>query len=298
MKIAITGGTGFVGRALTKELSKKGHEILILTRNAKLNSEKTTYVSWLNEGDVPEKQLEDVDIFINLAGESINSGRWTESRKKTIVDSRIIATKEVLRIMKSLNKTPSLLINASAIGIYGTSLSDTYTEVSTKKGQDFLAQTVQQWEKEALKAKEIGIRTVCCRFGIILDKDEGALPRIALPYQFYAGGTVGSGEQWVSWIHLKDVVNGIMFALEQKELEGPVNFTAPNPVKMRDFGKTLGKALHRPHWMPAPGFALKALLGEMSLLVLEGQRVLPATLTTQGYPFYFEHLSQALEDIY
>ena len=214
MKIALTGGTGFVGRALTEELTKNGHEVFILTRNAgtRTSTENTTYVSWLNDGDQPEEMLEGVEVFINLAGESINSGRWTEARKKTILESRISATREVLRVINKLEKKPSVLINASAIGYYGTSLTKTFTEESLEKGDDFLAKTVQQWETEALKARDLGIRTVCCRFGIILDKRDGALPRIALPYKLFAGGTVGTGEQWVSWIHIKDVVKGIIFS--------------------------------------------------------------------------------------
>ncbi|WNS76629.1 TIGR01777 family oxidoreductase [Bacillus sp. DTU_2020_1000418_1_SI_GHA_SEK_038] len=300
MKIALTGGTGFVGGALAKELVKNGHEVYILTRNVgqRYASENITYVSWLNEGDRPEEMLEGIDALINLAGESINSGRWTEARKKRILESRISATKEVLRILKQLMKKPALLINASAIGYYGTSLTNTFKEDSSEKGSDFLSATVQQWETEALKAQELGIRTVCCRFGIILDGTDGALPRMALPYKLFAGGTVGSGEQWVSWIHLNDVVNGIIFCINSTNIEGPVNFTAPNPLRMKEFGQLLGKAMQRPHWIPAPGFALKALLGEMSGLVLEGQNVLPAKLISNGYPFLFKHLHEALADIY
>lgn len=300
MKIALTGGTGFVGGALAKELVKNGHEIFILTRDARNrnNTEKITYISWLNNGDAPEEELDGIDGFINLAGESINSGRWTETRKKRILDSRISATREVMRIIKQLNKKPQILINASAIGYYGTSLTNTFTEDSSEKGADFLSTTVQKWEMEALNAKELGIRTVCCRFGIILDRADGALPRIALPYKLFAGGTVGSGEQWVSWIHLKDVVKGIIFCMDNKKIEGPVNFTAPSPLRMKEFGQILGKSMQRPHWIPAPEFALKALLGEMSILVLEGQNVVPERLISNGYSFLFNHLHEALADIY
>ncbi|MEH7345735.1 TIGR01777 family oxidoreductase [Bacillus sp. JJ1532] len=300
MKIALTGGTGFIGGALAKELVKNGHEIFILTRDASIrnNTDKIKYISWLNDGDVPEEKLEGIDGLINLAGESINSGRWTETRKKRILDSRISATREVLRILVHLNKKPKILINASAIGYYGTSPTNTFSEDSSEKGADFLSITVQKWETEAFKAKELGIRTVCCRFGIILDKTDGALPRMALPYKLFAGGKVGSGEQWVSWIHLRDVVNGIIFCMENKNMEGPVNFTAPHPVRMKEFGQILGKTLQRPHWIPAPGFALKSLLGEMSVLVLEGQKVLPEKLASNGYPFLFKHLHKALADIY
>lgn len=300
MKIAITGGTGFVGRALASELVNAGLEVFILSRNImnKRNDKQITYVQWLNDGDRPETILEGIDSIINLAGESINSGRWTEDRKRSILESRVTATKEVLRIIASLKKKPQSLINASAIGYYGISRTDIFTEDSLKKGDDFLAKTVQEWEAEAYKAESLGCRTVYCRFGIILDKSDGALPRIALPYKLFVGGTVGNGQQWLSWIHLKDVVNGIIFVLKNENMTGAVNFTAPNPVSMKEFGKTLANVLQRPHWIPAPGFALKTLLGEMSILVLEGQKVLPSKLTTFDYPFLFSNLKEALEDIF
>ncbi|MBT2688823.1 TIGR01777 family oxidoreductase [Bacillus sp. ISL-47] len=300
MRIAITGGTGFVGSALVKKLLQNGHDLLILTRNAvnKQNSKNLQYVQWLNKDDSPEDELEGIDVFINLAGESINSGRWTEERKKRIFNSRITATKEVLRIISRLAEKPYTLINASAVGYYGTSEKETFTEASKKPGSDFLAETVSRWEMEASKAEEWDVRTIFCRFGIILDKNDGALPRMALPYKLFSGGTVGSGSQWVSWIHLKDVVSGILFCIENEQLQGAVNFTSPNPVTMKEFGKILGEVLHRPHWLPAPDFALKIVLGEMSTLVLEGQKVLPEKLTASGYEFLFKSLKPTLADIY
>ncbi|WP_057760507.1 TIGR01777 family oxidoreductase [Cytobacillus praedii] len=300
MKIAVTGGTGFVGHALTKELIQNGHEVFILTRNidGKENKKSITYVQWLNEGDRPWEILEDVDVFINLAGESINSGRWSVKRKKSILESRISATNEVEKILSRLKKKPEVLIQASAVGYYGISDSEAFTEESNLAGDDFLARTVQQWEATAWKVKDLGIRTVYCRFGIILDNIDGALPRITLPYKAFAGGTVGSGHQWVSWIHLKDVIGGILFVIANQHVKGPVNFTAPNPVKMKEFGQTLGKVLHRPHWIPAPRIALKIALGEMSILVLEGQKVLPQKLLAHGYSFLYKDLKNALEDIY
>lgn len=299
MKIAIAGGTGFVGKALTKDLLNKGHEVFILTRTSKKTSqEKLHYVQWLSPQSKPEKELDGLDAFINLAGESINSGRWTESRKERILKSRLDATQEVIRILEKLDHKPRVLINASAIGIYGTSLSKTFTENDTSYGQDFLASTVSAWESSALEAEQHGVRVVLCRFGIILDRTEGALPRIALPYRLFAGGTVGNGQQWLSWIHLEDVIRGIQFAIERDDLYGPVNFTAPQPIRMKEFGRTLGKILHRPHWMPAPGIALKLLLGEMSLLVLEGQEVLPEKLLLHDFRFAFPTLPPALKNIF
>jgi uncharacterized protein len=300
MRIAIAGGTGFVGNALVKKLLEKKHEIFILTRNIshKQHSKNLNYVQWLNDDDSPEDVLESIDVFINLAGESINSGRWTEDRKKRILNSRITATKEVRRIISRLEEKPYTLINASAVGYYGTSQVETFTEASRKSGTDFLAETVRRWEEEAAKAEEFEVRTVFCRFGIILEKNDGALPRMALPYKLFAGGTVGTGSQWVSWIHLDDAVSGILFCIEHEQLQGPVNFTSPNPVTMKEFGQILGEVLNRPHWMPAPGFALKIALGEMSTLVLEGQKVLPEKLQSFGYKFLYPELKAALGDIY
>lgn len=300
MRIAITGGTGFVGSALVKNLLEKKHELFILTRNTadKQPSKNFNYVQWLSEDDSPEDALESIDVFINLAGESINSGRWTEERKKRIVNSRITATREVLRIISRLEEKPYTLINASAVGYYGISRNKTFTEADRKSGTDFLAETVRRWEEEASKAEAFEVRTVFCRFGIILEKNDGALPRMALPYKLFAGGPVGTGDQWVSWIHLDDVVNGILFCIEHEQLQGPVNFTSPKPLTMNEFGKTLGEVLNRPHWMPAPGFALKIALGEMSTLVLEGQKVLPEKLQASGYDFLYPNLRSALRNIY
>ncbi|GLB59866.1 TIGR01777 family oxidoreductase [Cytobacillus sp. NCCP-133] len=300
MRIAIAGGTGFVGSALSEHLLINGHELFILTRNAanKHNSKKLQYVQWMNKEDSPEDELEGIDVFINLAGESINSGRWTGVRKKRILESRLSATKEVVRIISRLEEKPYTLVNASAVGYYGTSENSLFTEASKKPGTDFLAETVRRWEMEASKAEEWEVRTVLCRFGIILDKNEGALPRMALPYKLFAGGTVGTGRQWVSWIHLNDVIKGIDFCIEQDQLQGSVNFSSPNPVTMRQFGQILGEVLNRPHWIPAPGFALKLVLGEMSSLVLEGQKVVPEKLQAFGYDFLFKDLRVALRDIY
>ncbi|QFT88035.1 Epimerase family protein [Bacillus sp. THAF10] len=299
MKIAIAGGTGLVGDALTDHLINLGHSIYILTRNSSNKKEKAhvTYVEWLHQSAKPEMELEEMDAFVNLAGESINSGRWTAEQKQKIVESRITSTKEINRIIAALQKKPKTLINASAIGYYGTSETETFTEKTTEPGSDFLASTVYAWEKEAEQAKTQGVRVVFTRFGIILDKEEGALPKMLLPYKMFAGGKIGSGEQWMSWVHIKDVAGAITFCLENASIEGAVNVTAPHPKKMKEFGKILGRVMGRPHWFPTPGFVLKAALGEMSVLVLEGQKVLPEKLQAQGYNFFYSHLDDALSEI-
>ena len=300
MKIAITGGTGFVGQALTQELLEHQHEVMILTRNPDkyTNRPGVTYVKWLSDGAKPETDLEGIHAFINLAGESINSGRWTDERKKRIINSRIHSTQEVMTILKALNEKPSCLINASAIGYYPSSKTNTYTEASRETADNFLGETVQIWEKEASKAKQLGMRVAYARFGIILGKDEGALPRIALPYKMFVGGTVGSGEQWMSWIHIKDIARAVHFITETEAISGPVNMTAPSPVTMKEFGKTLSEVLGRPHWIPVPSLALKIAMGEMSAIVLEGQKVLPSLLSEHGFQFEYPELKSALIDIY
>ncbi|WP_053365268.1 TIGR01777 family oxidoreductase [Bacillus sp. FJAT-27245] len=298
MKIAIAGGSGFLGSALAEALLEKGHEVFILTRKKKESGRAgLSYVQWLSEGSRPEHELAGVDALVNLAGESLNSGRWTPERKKRLLTSRLSAANEAVRIMAAMAEKPKVHIAASAVGFYGTSESKTFVEGSPP-GNDFLADVVKRWEDASMQAMDFGIRTVLCRFGIILDSKEGALPRIALPYKLFGGGTVGSGRQWVSWIHLDDAVSGILFAIENEGVKGPVNFTAPEPVPMKDFGKTVGKVLGRPHWLPVPGFALKLLLGEMSSLVLEGQRVMPKKLLDAGYNFRFPELGSALKNIY
>ncbi|MBT2637549.1 TIGR01777 family oxidoreductase [Bacillus sp. ISL-41] len=296
MKVAITGGTGLVGKALSSYLIQEGHQVYILTRNPESQSSNPKFVQWLNPGDEPEKELEGIDTIVNLAGATINS-KWTDEYKHKIIASRLKATDEVKRIIEMMPKKPSVLINASAVGYYGTSVNKEFTEQS-HKGSDFLAETVDQWEASAAKVNVMGVRSVFCRFGVILDKTAGALPRMVLPYKFFAGGKIGSGKQWLSWIHIEDVVRGVIFAIENNKVSGPVNFTAPCPVKMEQFGETLSRVIKRPHWMPVPSFALKVLLGEMSILVLEGQRAIPEKLLKEGFTFRYPELQDALIEIF
>ncbi|NEU32047.1 TIGR01777 family protein [bacterium LRH843] len=297
MKIVIAGGSGFIGKKLTEVLLSAGHEVAILTRRAKQVNGKVTYVKWLEEGVFPEREIGNPDAIINLAGVSINDGRWTENHQKEIYDSRMNATNELIRIITALPEKPATFINASAIGIYPASLDAVYTEDSLEKANDFLARTVDDWETKAASVEMLGIRAIYMRFGVVLGIDSGALPLMVLPYKLFAGGTVGSGEQWVSWVHVADVARAISFALENDALRGPVNVTSPSPKKMNDFGKTIGAVLDRPHWLPVPSFAMKLALGDKSALVLEGQHVIPQALTANGFEFKFPTLESALEDL-
>ena len=297
MKIVIAGGSGFIGKKLTDLLIAEGHEIVILTRKEKTSSKDVTYVVWLKEGAMPEKELEDVDAFINLAGVSINDGRWTLKHQKQIYNSRMVATDELLRIIETLPQKPSVLINASAIGIYPVSLDAEYTEELKDVANDFLGRTVYDWERKAKQVEKLWSTYCLYEIRSCTWCDGGALPLMTLPYKLFVGGTVGSGEQWVSWVHVKDVVRAISFAVKHDHLSGPVNVTSPSPLRMRDFGKTIGYVLKRPHWFPAPSFAMKWILGQKSKLVLEGQKVVPKVLMEEGFEFLFPKLDFALEDL-
>ncbi|WP_078551884.1 TIGR01777 family oxidoreductase [Bacillus alkalicellulosilyticus] len=296
MRVAIAGGTGLIGRALTNVLVEKGHEVFILTRKKKENEKHVQYVQWMTPESTPEKELTNIDALVNLAGESIGAKRWTKERKQQILNSRIDATRETIALLKKLSPTPPVLINSSAIGYYGDSETETFTEESKPANSNYLQEVCRVWEEEAKKAEDIGVRTVIVRTGLVLDSQEGALPSILLPYRLFAGGTVGSGRQWVSWIHIDDAARLLLFAIE-KDINGVINLTAPHPVTMKKFGKTVGKVLQRPHWFPVPSFAFQLLLGEMSTLLLDGKKVLPKQALEAGFSFKYQDLYSALQDL-
>lgn len=298
MKVVIAGGTGFVGKQLTKLLQSEGHSVVILTRKPSYERGGIQYVQWLSSGANPEQQLGTVDAFVNLAGVSLNEGNWNTERKKAILDSRLSATSEIIRIIEALDIKPKVLVNASAVGIYPISNTAMYTEEHTNYANDFLGQVVQKWEQCASQATASNVRVVYSRFGVILGKESQALTLMALPYKLFAGGTVGSGQQWLSWVHVEDVARAILFAITNDNIHGAMNVTTPNPMRMKPFGQTLGKVLGKPHWIPAPSFALKLALGEKSVLVLEGQQVLPKVLQDNGFTFSFPTLESALKNIY
>lgn len=297
MKIVIAGGTGFIGKKLTKLLLDKGHQVVLLTRGMSKHEKGIEYIQWLQDGNRPETALGEVDAFVNLAGISLNDGRWTKKRKKAIYTSRMDATLEIVRIIEGLQKKPKVLVNASAVGIYPTSTIHSYTESFTEYATDFLGTTVHDWERFARRAENLGIRVAMARFGVILGTDSGALPAMLLPYKMYVGGTVGSGLQWLSWVHIDDATRALYFAITNEEIQGAFNVTAPNPVRMKEFGQTIAEVLERPHWMPVPSFAMQLALGEQSMLVLEGQHVYPTVLETQKFEFQFPHLKEALENL-
>lgn len=297
MKIVIAGGTGFVGKVLTRLLQENGHEIIILTRNKTVPEKDIQYVQWLQHGARPEQLLNTVDAFVNLAGISLNNGRWTKKQKKAIYTSRMDATLEIVRIMEQLSSKPKVLINASAVGIYPTSTITTYTEDSMDYATDFLGTTVQDWERQANRAEKLGVRVALARFGVILGREQGALPSMLLPYKMHVGGPIGSGKQWLSWVHVEDVARAIYFAITNENIKGPFNVVAPHAARMKDFGKTIAMIMGRSHWMPVPSMVMRLALGEQSMLVLEGQHVLPSVLEKQHFTFNYPHLKEALQDL-
>jgi uncharacterized protein (TIGR01777 family) len=299
MKVAITGATGFVGSRLVEQLQAQGHQPLILTRNRAAalrtfpNVEIVAYTP--TESGEWQKAIALCDAVVNLAGEPIAESRWTPQHKEEILNSRKLGTQKIVEAMAQANPKPKVLVNASAIGYYGTSETATFDETSPP-GNDFLTEVCQSWEAEAQKVKEAGVRLVILRFGIVLGNG-GALAKMIPPFQFFAGGPIGSGHQWFAWIHLDDLVHLIIEALTRPDIEGVLNATAPNPVRMSEFCQTLGEVLQRPSWLPVPSFALEALLGEGAKVVLEGQQVLPKRTIGYGFEYQYPRVKEALTEI-
>ncbi|MFC4401503.1 TIGR01777 family oxidoreductase [Gracilibacillus xinjiangensis] len=298
MKIAIAGGTGYVGKHLTKRLAERGDMIYILTRNpAKYkNTDQVSYVGWLTDGSDPAKELPEIDAIVNLAGDSL-FGYWTKTKKDRIYQSRINTTYEIYEIIKQLDLKPEVLINASAVGYFGTSKSETFTEEACEPGNDFLSEVTEAWEQTAQQVKAEGVRTVLARFGVILGR-EGALSLMALPFKLYVGGRIGDGDQWISWVHIDDVVGMIVFAIDNKYVEGPFHVTSPQPVTNQEMTGRLAKILDRPNWLPVPTILLKIILGEMSMLVVKGQKVLPEKALILNYQFKYPTVNSALKEIF
>ncbi len=303
MKIAITGATGFVGKKLVQKLGVD-NQIIVLTRN--LDKAKSTFPTTLQSnlefvqytpkalGDWQNK-LDGCDGVVNLAGAPI-AQRWTPSYKKEILDSRELGTQIIVTAIKNCNHRPKFLINASAIGFYGTSETATYTEISPP-GDDFLGQVCQKWEKEAHKVQEAGVRLVIFRLGIVLG-DGGALAKMIPSFKVFAGGPIGEGNQWFSWIHIDDLVNLMVSAIADSNIQGTFNATAPYPIKMSELCDKLGDVMNRPSWLPVPSFALELLLGDGAKVVLEGQKVLPEkTIKEIKYNFQYSDVKSALQEI-
>jgi uncharacterized protein (TIGR01777 family) len=300
MKIFMTGGSGFVGTTLTRELTHRGHAVTILTRRIKPGQALPGGASFLEgnptaKGAWQEKAAEH-EVFINLAGTSIFS-RWTDEMKKDLRDSRILTTRNLVEAIQGRREKNAHLLSTSAVGYYGFRGDEELSEESPP-GKDFLATLATDWESEARRAETAGARVVLCRFGIVLGRDGGMLGQIVPIFRFYLGSPLGSGRQWFSWIHERDLSSVFLFLMDHPDIRGPVNCTAPEPVRNRDMTKTLGKVLGVPTFMPSvPGFVLRLMKGEFGSVILEGQRVLPRKLQAAGFPFQFPELRGALQDL-
>ncbi len=310
MRVIVTGGTGMIGRALVADLAKDGHDVVVLTRNpAKADDlpkgaralawDAQTANGWDHEAD-------GAGAIVNLAGESIAGegflpSRWTPARKRRILESRVNAGKAVVDAITRASNKPAVLVQSSAVGYYGTQALDDTRDLTedAPAGNDFLADVCQQWEASTQAVESMGVRRAVARTGVVLTLDGGVLPKLALPFHFFAGGPIGSGKQAFPWIHIHDEVKALRFLIENQNAWGPYNLSAPNVVTNAQFAKALGKAMGRPSFIPTPGIAFKLGFGELAeLLLLKGQRAVPARLQQQGYQFTFPEAASALEDLY
>jgi uncharacterized protein (TIGR01777 family) len=296
MKILITGASGLIGKAVVKSLSPKGQELLLAGRGEPKNSNEIKWTVEEGFDDADLGRLEGLDAVIHLAGESIAGLRWTDEKKKAIRDSRVLGTRNLVNDLAKLEQKPKVFISASAMGFYGDRGDEILTETSPP-GDTFLSDVCREWEIESRRAEDLGVRTVLLRNAIVLSKDGGALATMLTPFKLGVGGVVGSGEQWMSWVSLDDVVNIVNLALEDERLRGAVNVASPNPVTNQEFTKTLGDVLYRPTFLPLSEFAVNLVFGEMGdALLIDSTRVEPKRLKDAGYEFKFTDLRSALEN--
>jgi uncharacterized protein (TIGR01777 family) len=304
VKITVTGATGFVGSRLVQRLQQEGHQVVVLTRREETGRRVFPASNFPNVAIVPYTPLESgdwqnaiagCDAVVNLAGAPIADERWTPERKQVIMDSRRVGTQKIVEAIAKANPKPSVLVNSSAIGYYGTSETARFDE-NSPSGSDFLAQVCQAWEAEAEKVKESGTRLVILRTGIVLGMG-GAIAKMLPPFRMFAGGPIGSGTQWFSWIHREDMVSLIIKAITDSSMSGTYNATAPNPVRMSEFSNELGKAMNRPSWLPVPGFVIEALLGDAAIVVLEGQQVIPQRTQQTGFQYQYSAVAGAIEAV-
>lgn len=301
MKIAIVGATGFVGTGLIEKLKQEQDNVVVLSRN--LEKAKRLFpseafpnleIADLNTSESLTQILSQCDGVVNLAGEPI-AERWTPEYKQQIISSRQQTTAKIVQAIAAADSKPKVLVNASAIGYYGTSETTVFDETSAP-GNDFLAEVCQKWEAEAKQVQEVGVRLVILRLGIVLGNG-GALGKMIPPFKIFAGGPLGNGRQWFSWIHIDDLINLIIYALKNPHMQGTFNATAPTPVRMNQLCQTLGEVLKRPSWLPVPAFALDVMLGEAAKVVLEGQQVLPKQTQATGFQYQYPTLKPALTEI-
>lgn len=300
MRVLITGGTGSIGRALAANLAADNYEVIVLSRTpgeakdlpAGVRAEKwdgRTASGWAHLAD-------GAHAIVNLAGANLSSQRWSDERKKVLLDSRVNAGKAVVEAVKNAIKKPVVVIQASAVGYYGPYSVERVTE-ALPAGRDYLADVCVQWEASTATVEEMGVRRAIIRTGVVLDAGAGALQFMMAPFSLFVGGPVGDGSQPIPWIHPEDEVRAIRFLIESPEASGPFNLAAPNPVTNAQFGETLGKVMGRPSWLPLPAFAMKILVGEVSFVLLKGQRAYPKRLEEMGFAFTYPDLEPALRHL-
>ncbi len=300
MRIIIIGGSGLIGQALTKSLAADKHEVVILSRHPERGKGLPAGVKvekWDGQSAAGWRHLADgAGAIVNLAGENIAAGRWTVERRERIRESRVNAGRAVVEAVRAATNKPEVVIQASAVGYYGARGAEKVTE-ETLPGGDFLAQVCLDWEASTAPVEALGVRRAIIRTGVVLSPEDGAFPKMVLPFKLFAGGPLGSGRQYLPWIHLTDEVASIRFLIEQKEASGPFNLTAPNPLTNAEFSRTLGKSLKRPAFLPTPSLALQLIFGEMSTVLLDGQRALPQRLQQMGFVFSFSEAEAAVADL-
>ncbi len=308
MRLVIAGGTGFLGAPLAEMYAEEGHDVRVLTRSLMAGDTRhdpgtgmpgITRVGWVPDGKSGPwaSVLEGASALINLSGESLAAKRWNPARKAQLRDSRIRATRSLAAALKAATTPPPVFISGSAVGYYGAS-GDTPLTESSPAGSDFLAQLCQDWEREALAAARPDVRIVLLRTGIVLERSGGALPQMMLPFRFFAGGKIGTGRQYVSWIHRLDWIEMVRWLVQASEVSGPVNATAPEPVTNKALAKAIGRAMGRPSLLPVPGFALKIVVGELADSLLTGQRALPTVAQKHGYHFRYPDIDQAFRGMW
>lgn len=300
-RVIVTGATGLIGKALCKRLTEQGYAVVVFSRDPAAARQQVPgaaeYVAWTPTESGPWMGAVDGAVaVINLAGASIAGKRWNQAYKQEILNSRVLGTRGLVNAIKDAKIKPQVLINGSAIGYYGFR-DDTKLDETAPAGSDFLANVVKAWEAEARKAEALGVRVVLVRTGIVLDKTEGSLPLMMLPFRLFAGGPVLPGNQYFAWVHLADEVGIILLALENAEVRGPINATAPETQTNKEFSTTLGRVMGRPSLFPVPGFALQIVMGEAAQLVTTGQRVIPQKAQDLGYQFQFPTSEAALRNV-
>ena len=299
MRVIIAGGSGLIGTALAEKLLTEGHQVSILSRGPSRKRLPTRAQAARWDGRTPDgwqHLVEEADAIVNLVGENLGKSKWTPARKALILNSRTMAGQAITAAVQAANHKPGVLLQASAVGYYGTT-DDKKLDENQPPGDDFMAQVCVQWEDSTRLVEELGVRRIVIRSGVVLAAGSDILNKFLLQFHLFGGGPLGSGKQWLPWIHITDQIDAMLFLIKNELADGAYNLMSPEPATNAQFGKTLGKLIRRPYWIPVPAFALKLVLGEMSNLVLDGQRAIPRRLLEAGYNFRFVDLELALRSL-